>query len=61
VVALEAAPGLLVDCRVTDAKRAYGRLLLELEPLAGSGRAWVNQSSVLAQPLEGSHVVNTCS
>jgi hypothetical protein len=52
-VFLEPTEGLLVRCKVTHAKKAYGRRLLEIQPLAGKGRAWVNATSV--RPCEASN------
>lgn len=44
-VYVEPLRGLRVLCQVTDAKSEYGHSRLEIEPLAGEGRAWVNASS----------------
>lgn len=53
-VYLEPTPGLRVLCEVTDAKIAYGNARLEIQPLAGQGRAWVNASSV--EPAQNQEV-----
>jgi hypothetical protein len=45
-VFLEPARGLRIRCRVTNAKTSYGRNRLEIEPITGEGRAWVDASSV---------------
>jgi hypothetical protein len=45
-VYLEPLPGFQVQCRVTNAKTSYGVKRLEIEPLAGEGRAWVNLTRV---------------
>ena len=39
---------LLVSCKVVDVKHAYGTARLQLEPVCGKGRTWVNLSSVQA-------------
>jgi hypothetical protein len=46
LVYLEAAPGMRVVCITRDVRRAFGRIDLEIEPAQGTGRAWVNASSV---------------
>jgi len=37
---------LLVDVAVADAKRSYGRTLLLVRPVAGSGEQWVEENRV---------------
>lgn len=44
------ANSLLVACVVVDAKNAYGQARVQVEPVAGKGRTWVNLSSV--KPIE---------
>lgn len=36
-----------VPCRVADAKRAYGHVRLEVEPLGGHGKQWVNADRII--------------
>ena len=49
LVWFEAAPGLQVLCIVSDARRAFGRVDVQIEPARGAGSAWVQDSSI--QPL----------
>ncbi len=58
-VYLEAAPGLRVLCTVTNAKSSYGKERLEIAPVAGEGKAWVNASSVTPVPGENMPSQNT--
>jgi hypothetical protein len=37
---------LTVTCKVVDVKYAYGRPLLDIEPVAGDGRQWVTVERV---------------
>lgn len=37
---------LRVDVRVLDAKTAFGRIDLLVEPLAGAGKAWMSADAV---------------
>ena len=37
---------LSVDVTVADAKRSYGRTLLLVRPVAGSGEQWVEESRI---------------
>jgi hypothetical protein len=37
---------LSVDVTIADAKRSYGRTLLLVRPIAGSGEQWVEESRV---------------
>ena len=37
---------LLVDIMIADAKRSYGRTLLLVRPVAGSGEQWVEEARV---------------
>jgi hypothetical protein len=37
---------LSVDVTIADAKRSYGRTLLLVRPVAGSGEQWVEESRV---------------
>lgn len=37
---------LQVDVSIADAKRSYGRTLLLVRPVAGSGEQWVEESRV---------------
>lgn len=39
---VEPIPGLRVLCHVIDAKQEYGHTRLQIEPVAGTGQAWVN-------------------
>jgi hypothetical protein len=39
---LRVSPALAVIVRVTDARTAYGSTQLEIEPVQGQGRAWVD-------------------
>jgi hypothetical protein len=45
---------LSVDVAVADAKRSYGRTLLLVRPVAGSGEQWVEENRV-AGISEGGH------
>jgi hypothetical protein len=45
-VYVEPVPGLRFFCRVSDAKISYGRPRLQIEAVAGEGKAWVAQGSV---------------
>ena len=57
-VYLEPMPGLQVLCTVTNAKTAYGNRRLEIEPVSGAGRVWVNASRVTeARNREAAHAV----
>ena len=40
---------MVINCRVTDAKSAWGQVRLQVEPLAGSGSQWVDISRVTAR------------
>ena len=40
--------GMGVHVQITDAKQAYGRLLVEIIPLAGERTAWVALDSIHA-------------
>jgi hypothetical protein len=42
LVTVEPFTGLAFTCRVTNAKIAYGHRRLEVEPVEGTGRAWVS-------------------
>ncbi len=42
--------GIRFCCIVADAKRAYGRDLYQLEPVAGEGTIWVNAARVRPVP-----------
>jgi hypothetical protein len=44
---------LSVDVTIVDAKRSYGRTLLLVRPVAGSGEQWVEEGRVsgLGDPL----------
>lgn len=53
-VYLEAVPGLLVRCLITNAKSSYGKTRLRLLPLEGKGEAWVNAERVV-RAEEGRH------
>ena len=37
---------LSVDVRIVDAKRSYGRTLLLVRPVSGSGEQWVEEGRV---------------
>lgn len=52
LVYLEAVPGLRVLCLITNAKSSYGKQRLEIVPLRGTGKAWVNAASVSASAPE---------
>lgn len=53
-VLLEPVRGLRIECLVTNAKNAYGHSRIEIEPIRGEGRAWVNAATVRpAQKPEG--------
>jgi len=41
--------GLSFDVRVINARVSYGGLQLEVEPIAGSGRRWVEARRVILQ------------
>ena len=43
--------GLLIECVVQNAKQAYGKLRVQVIPMAGKGETWVDASRV--RPLEG--------
>jgi hypothetical protein len=45
-VLVEPIAGLRILCHVTDAKTSYGHQRLEIAPVTGEGRAWVNARSV---------------
>jgi hypothetical protein len=38
---------LSVDVTVADAKRSYGRTLLLVRPVSGSGEQWVEESRII--------------
>ena len=40
---------MVINCRVTDAKSAWGQVRLQVEPLAGSGSQWVDISRITAR------------
>lgn len=40
------AQGLQVACVVVDVKNSYGTARVQLEPICGTGRTWVNAASV---------------
>jgi hypothetical protein len=44
---------LSVDVTVADAKRSYGRTLLLVRPVAGSGEQWVEESRIRWPETEG--------
>jgi hypothetical protein len=44
---------LSVDVTVADAKRSYGRTLLLVRPIAGSGEQWVEESRIRWPENEG--------
>jgi hypothetical protein len=44
---------LSVDVTIADAKRSYGRTLLLVRPVAGSGEQWVEESRVSRISEEG--------
>ena len=47
---------LSVDVTVADAKRSYGRTLLLVRPVAGSGDQWVEESRIRWPENEGERV-----
>lgn len=40
------AEGLLILCNVTDVKFVWGKPRLEITPVSGTGRRWVELSSI---------------
>ena len=36
----------LVDCTVTDVKQVWGNVRFQIEPVAGTGRQWVELTSL---------------
>lgn len=38
--------GMLVECVVKNAKQAYGKLRVQVIPMAGKGEAWVDVARV---------------
>jgi hypothetical protein len=39
--------GLLVSCTILDIKQAYGRYRFQVQPVAGSGSMWVEDSRLI--------------
>jgi hypothetical protein len=52
-VYLEPSPGLRFECVVVNAKTSYGVRKVEIAPIAGHGRAWVNLASTRPTQPEG--------
>ena len=42
---------IVVECKVTDVKQAYGVTLLLVEPTHGTGQQWVSESRI-ETPIE---------
>lgn len=41
--------GIEVPCRVKDLERSYGKLRMEVEPVNGTGRQWIDSSRIKGQ------------
>jgi hypothetical protein len=46
-----------IPMKVIDAKSAYGNIRVEVEPMNGQGRAWIELSRVVI-PSDSTHLVN---
>lgn len=46
------AKGLRVDVQVVDASAAYGRIRLLVQPVSGTGQAWVSAHTVEVEGIE---------
>lgn len=47
----------IIPMKVTDAKSAWGNIRIEVEPLNGTGRAWIELSRLVI-PSDSTHLVN---
>ena len=43
-----------IECRVTDAKNSYGRVRLQVSPVAGSGSQWIETGRIAARVVADS-------
>lgn len=47
----------LIDCRVIDVKTSWNQVRLLVEPISGSGSAWVELSRLRRSPAEAANDV----
>ena len=47
----------IIPMKVIDAKSAWGNIRVEVEPLSGEGRAWIELSRIVI-PSDSRHLVN---